>query len=371
MKASELVTRQPRTITLHSQRGTDTIQTYLTDREALLTLQAAERAGRLSSFGLSLVNQAGLRGLSPRQWPWVHKLALDELPASCRPGYVAAPAREASPAPVAATLDLASIRTMLQHAQAKGIKFPRIAYRLDQGKLQIAMAGARSKAPGSITVTDGGGFDNGQFYGRVALDGAWQPSRSCPAWVLDALRGLAADPAGFSAAYGQRTGHCCFCSRELTTNESNSVGYGPVCADKYGLPWGEVTIKTAAEVMREVAPAPQPEAATAAPAGLVVKHVPGDNNTSEHYDLLDASGQAQATVWVNRLLQHTALSCGTCRPAADCAHVRLVQGRQDKARAAMQARQAAPKRPRRSSVPEAMQPTGEPIVVPGKDPLYF
>jgi len=33
---------------------------------------------------------------------------------------------------------------------------------------------------------------------------------------------------------------CCFCGRELDTAESISVGYGPVCADKHGLPWGEV-----------------------------------------------------------------------------------------------------------------------------------
>jgi len=33
---------------------------------------------------------------------------------------------------------------------------------------------------------------------------------------------------------------CCFCGRELDTAESISVGYGPVCAAKYGLPWGEI-----------------------------------------------------------------------------------------------------------------------------------
>ena len=32
---------------------------------------------------------------------------------------------------------------------------------------------------------------------------------------------------------------CCFCHKELTTKESLAVGYGPLCAEKLGLPWGE------------------------------------------------------------------------------------------------------------------------------------
>jgi hypothetical protein len=36
--------------------------------------------------------------------------------------------------------------------------------------------------------------------------------------------------------YGQRFGSCCFCGRELTEKASLYYGYGPVCADKYGLP---------------------------------------------------------------------------------------------------------------------------------------
>lgn len=36
------------------------------------------------------------------------------------------------------------------------------------------------------------------------------------------------------------TYHCCvYCSRGLNDSRSETVGYGPICADKYGLPWGE------------------------------------------------------------------------------------------------------------------------------------
>ena len=62
--------------------------------------------------------------------------------------------------------------------------------------------------------------------------------------MTDSVRALivafAANPAAVGAAYGKRTGQCCFCCRHLETRESVAVGYGPICAEKFGLPWGEV-----------------------------------------------------------------------------------------------------------------------------------
>lgn len=41
-----------------------------------------------------------------------------------------------------------------------------------------------------------------------------------------------------AAAFGHLHHACVFCARRLDTPESTAVGYGPVCADKHGLPWG-------------------------------------------------------------------------------------------------------------------------------------
>lgn len=41
-----------------------------------------------------------------------------------------------------------------------------------------------------------------------------------------------------SAAFGEMVGRCCYCSHAIDTPESVQAGYGPVCASKYGLPWG-------------------------------------------------------------------------------------------------------------------------------------
>lgn len=53
-------------------------------------------------------------------------------------------------------------------------------------------------------------------------------------------RGRAATAAE-AAQLGWTTHHCCFCGIELTdegANRSVEVGYGPVCAENNGLPWG-------------------------------------------------------------------------------------------------------------------------------------
>lgn len=47
------------------------------------------------------------------------------------------------------------------------------------------------------------------------------------------------DPQGL-VKVGRRLGICQFCGRVLMTRESKFHGYGPVCAAKHGLPWGDV-----------------------------------------------------------------------------------------------------------------------------------
>lgn len=249
MKPSELRTRTPRRLV--TAKGME-VFTFLTDAECIATLRAGH--DRLSSFGRDLLTQGSLRGLSPNQWPWAHKLALELLPASCNPSVALQQAPSVAPVQPAAHVDLAALRSLMETAQSKGIKHPKIGFTLDEGTLVIALAGAGSRAPGSIAVTSKGSFENRTYYGRIHTDGRWEAARGgAPAWVLVALTELAANPAGYGAAYGRRSGNCCFCSRDITTKESLHVGYGPICADKYGLPWGDTG--EVAQVAAPVAPA--------------------------------------------------------------------------------------------------------------------
>lgn len=146
----------------------------------------------------------------------------------------------AKPAPVqhAAASPLFAI---LKTAQGNGLQFPKLRFEPADGQqLVVSVAGPTSRAPGTLNLTDGKPFGQNQWFGRVNLDGSILQSKSWQPWVGEILEGFAKDPAGFAGAYGKKTGRCCFCSRELTTPESLHVGYGNVCAEKFGLPWGAV-----------------------------------------------------------------------------------------------------------------------------------
>lgn len=138
------------------------------------------------------------------------------------------------------TEDFAGLTAVLTKARESGKKFPKIALRTADGlPVVLSLAGDKSKAPGSVQVTDGGKFGDNVWYGRVEPSGAWVGGRDASPDVLELLRRFAADPQGVAAAYGRETGECCFCQAELTDERSVLQGYGPVCAERHGLPWGE------------------------------------------------------------------------------------------------------------------------------------
>lgn len=66
----------------------------------------------------------------------------------------------------------------------------------------------------------------------------WAPYTFDKVWLQQKLKKLIEEGAESFVANGQVTGICCFCGIHLVTHNSIAAGYGPVCADKYGLPWG-------------------------------------------------------------------------------------------------------------------------------------
>lgn len=50
------------------------------------------------------------------------------------------------------------------------------------------------------------------------------------------------DPLAGVKMKGQRYNSCCFCRQQLTNAASLFAGYGPTCADNFGLPWGETGV---------------------------------------------------------------------------------------------------------------------------------
>lgn len=55
--------------------------------------------------------------------------------------------------------------------------------------------------------------------------------------LLPEIDALLSNPISESALHGKEYGRCCFCNRELDNEGSIFHGYGPICAEKWGLPW--------------------------------------------------------------------------------------------------------------------------------------
>jgi len=182
-------------------------------------------------FAASLLDQFDRKGqLSDRQWFWVQKLADESegIPDFTRENADVGP--------------LHGLMAMFEKAKSK-LKYPKIELQTESGiKVVLSLAGPKSKYPGTINLTDGGSFYNNVWYGRVTPEGEYQPnpsiSEASRQEVANLLRELSRHPADTAAKYGKLTGNCCFCKSTLTDEKSTSVGYGPVCAKNFGLPWG-------------------------------------------------------------------------------------------------------------------------------------
>lgn len=82
--------------------------------------------------------------------------------------------------------------------------------------------------------------DGWTLLGRLYPDGrlVQMSGRLITEAELNVLTTFDVDPGQMAQAHGLTHGWCCFCSLPLSADASVTVGYGPVCADKYGLPWG-------------------------------------------------------------------------------------------------------------------------------------
>jgi hypothetical protein len=174
----------------------------------------------------------GYWALKGNQIFWLHKLAQEQLQREARPVEAAQPRGE----------NFAAVRDLLQAARDNGKQFPKLKIALGGQVVVFALAGAKSKNPGGVNVTDGGKYPANVFFGRILTDGTWQGSPRAEGYeaVVNFLRELNMDPATIASREGHRSGCCCFCGEDLT---ASTVGYGPVCARRHGLPYDNVKME--------------------------------------------------------------------------------------------------------------------------------
>lgn len=223
------------------QFGNMRVESWYDDINALRVLATVP-----GSFARSLYQQAksdwkakGYNCLTQKQWYYVHKLA--------NPQPV-----PATPNAAAKEVDFAAINQLFENAKNSGIKHPkiRLAYRDDgligTGRttvIRLSVAGARSKTPGAIRITSDSGYSTSIFYGYISTSGKLVQYRAMTGSVAGLVLRFAADPANVAAEYGKLMNRCSFCKIPLTDDRSVVMGYGPICASNWGLPWGTQAMK--------------------------------------------------------------------------------------------------------------------------------
>lgn len=195
------------------------------DKIQILSQNLSKLNARDLAFAQSLLKYS-TRGLSAKQMYWV--------------GVLADRCTEAPPeqAVVADSLQVKEIFALLERNNAA--KRPKLRIMISQKEIQISRAGLKARYPGSINIVQ---LEGKMYLGRVHLDGKFEPARYIePARAQDiaeALKEFSANPEQVAREYGKQTGNCCFCAKHLDDERSLLMGYGPVCAANYKLPWGE------------------------------------------------------------------------------------------------------------------------------------
>jgi hypothetical protein len=166
------------------------------------------------NFARSLIDQLARKGsLSAAQWHWMRVLA---------------ERAKARKAPKAERPRLPNIHGLMSKAASV----------LTRAAITMRGFSVRtSRTHGVFYVKD----SSGSYLGKITEGGEFWVSREAEpraAQIAKELADLEADPVKAATVYGHETGCCCFCTRPLTDSRSIEVGYGPVCADRFGLPWG-------------------------------------------------------------------------------------------------------------------------------------
>jgi hypothetical protein len=204
---SEPVAAQKFTVTCKGE--SITFESTLSDPKVLQTLRLMR-----SKFAQDLAQK--FNKLSPAQYAWAHKLAVDYI----------------TPAAVVTdnqTTQFEALFNAFEAAKSKGAK-----------RLTLRFEGVNIKPNRDLTalwVTSQTEFEQGDYglkpkylgkVTRTAIDSKFSDI------VRETIMGAANDPLTAAIKYGKVSGSCSCCGRELTVKESIERGIGPVCADKYG-----------------------------------------------------------------------------------------------------------------------------------------
>lgn len=196
-------------------------------------------------FALSLCQQFQNKGkLSDKQIPWVFTL-LERAEAA--DGTLGTMAPKKATHGAIELGDVSKIFESFKKALDNDIAKPSIRFMVGDDKMRMTWSPKWEK----ISVVQAADFGERIWLGAFDSEGHFTTTtkRKLPDGLVEKLQEFAANPSAAGKATGQRMRWCCFCSSTLTTTDSLYYGYGPICAEKWGLEWGNAKARIKEESM--------------------------------------------------------------------------------------------------------------------------
>ena len=179
-------------------------------------------------FAVSLLTQYQKKGhLSYKQIFWVGELL-------AQAAGITSPAKRQRTEDVG---DFSKVYKMLEDAK-KHLQFPSLILSVAGHDIKLYISGSKSKVPNTLNLASALKSDDA-WYGRVTREGQWSIPGKIEDLIMNDLAGvlidLGLDPAETVKKQGKKCGRCCFCHLPLTDERSTAAGFGPTCADHFGL----------------------------------------------------------------------------------------------------------------------------------------
>jgi len=175
--------------------------------------------------------------LSPKQWYWAQMLTQ----------------RYAKAEPLYGSFN--AILVMFRLAQSHGLKRPRVRLLSDDANEPIYFElwfrpGEQDERQVEIMIGGWQGHGKRRFGGTILGDRILPFRDRLTVGIRNTIQALALDPLGTAQAMAKRLSACMYCGQRLSDDESKARGYGPICAEHYGLPWGAVSAADRKEAQR-------------------------------------------------------------------------------------------------------------------------